>query len=292
MTASHPVSRVLTRWRSSSFSFSRALSFSRSSSFCSCGCDDGTRPMPERSCLFSSSSSATRRSRYVNCALRRSREFWAAMRLRCARASLRSSGVTSERERLREGPARASDVCASGEGASSMGEAGSAKSMSAGRFMIDEVGVVRMKSWRGVRGVNRIRRDGSCRRADCLKALREYVVVVGKAVRTRTDTYLSSVVGYLALPFLALFIHVSTTLRPLRFLHVRVQVSDPSLSDSCCARSLARHGQERQGTGPRSQLSRRPKQRHHTTHQLSLPGQLVPWLDISSRQPRRSGSRG
>ena len=75
--------------------------------------------MPARSCLFSSSSSATLRSRYVKWAFRLSREFWAAIRFLCARASLRSSGVTSERERFRGGPA--SDVDA-GEGASAGGD--------------------------------------------------------------------------------------------------------------------------------------------------------------------------
>lgn len=135
MTASQPASRVLTRCRSSSFSLSLALSFSRSSSFCSWEwCGGAVRPMPARSCLFSSSSSETRCSRYENCALRRSREFWAAMRLRCARASLRSSGVTSERARLRGGP-DSSEVweLGDGEGESSSGE--SAWSMSAARFM-------------------------------------------------------------------------------------------------------------------------------------------------------------
>jgi len=42
-----------------------------------------------------------RASRAVNCALRLSRLFWAAMRLRWARASLRSSGVMSDRDRFR-----------------------------------------------------------------------------------------------------------------------------------------------------------------------------------------------
>ena len=42
-----------------------------------------------------------RASREVNCALRLSRLFWAAMRLRWARASLRSSAVMSERDRFR-----------------------------------------------------------------------------------------------------------------------------------------------------------------------------------------------
>ena len=134
MTASHPVSSVLILCRSSSFSRSRALSFSRSSSFCWWGRDSSVRPMPARSCLFSSSSSWTRCSRYANCAFRRSREFWAAIRLRCARASLRSSGVMSERERLRGGCPAKSEVWDSGDWGS-VGDGEGAKSMSAGRFM-------------------------------------------------------------------------------------------------------------------------------------------------------------
>lgn len=47
------------------------------------------------------------------------------MRLRCARASLRSSGVTSDRERLRDGSAArsgGSEYCDWGDGASTGGE--------------------------------------------------------------------------------------------------------------------------------------------------------------------------
>lgn len=66
MTASHPFSRDLIRSLSSAFSRSRA--FSRS---CSCArlmsaCWRSDKVIPARSCLFSSSSSATRRSRAVN----------------------------------------------------------------------------------------------------------------------------------------------------------------------------------------------------------------------------------
>lgn len=100
-TASQPFSRVLILSLNSWFSFSLANSFCRSCEICSCA--DTDTPMPDRSCLFSSSSSATRRSRWPNWAFRLSREFWAAIRLRWARASLRSSGVISERERLRGG---------------------------------------------------------------------------------------------------------------------------------------------------------------------------------------------
>lgn len=60
----------------------------------------GLAERPARSRRFSSSSSATLRSRYVKWALRRSREFCAAMRLRWARASLRSSGDMVERGRF------------------------------------------------------------------------------------------------------------------------------------------------------------------------------------------------
>jgi hypothetical protein len=42
-----------------------------------------------------------RASRAENCALRLSRLFWAAIRLRLARASLRSSAVMSDRDRFR-----------------------------------------------------------------------------------------------------------------------------------------------------------------------------------------------
>jgi hypothetical protein len=98
ITASQPRSRVLIRSLSSSFSFSLVTS----KDGCECSEAAGS-PRPARSCLFSSSSSATRRSRLEKWAFLLSREFWAAMRLRCARASLRSSGVTSERERLRGG---------------------------------------------------------------------------------------------------------------------------------------------------------------------------------------------
>lgn len=109
-TASQPVSRVLILSFSSSFSLSLAFSLARcSSTLSSSARRRPMRPIPARSCLFSSSSSATRRSRYENWALRRSREFCAAIRLRWARASLRSSGVVSERDRLRGGPARSEE---------------------------------------------------------------------------------------------------------------------------------------------------------------------------------------
>lgn len=63
-TASHPVSSVLILARSSSFSRSLALSLSRCSfTLSSSDCLRPMRPIPARSCLFSSSSSATRRSR-------------------------------------------------------------------------------------------------------------------------------------------------------------------------------------------------------------------------------------
>lgn len=65
-TASQPFSRVLILSLSSSFSFSLALSFSRSSDFCASDGWAALEPLPTRSRRFSSSSSATRRSRYVN----------------------------------------------------------------------------------------------------------------------------------------------------------------------------------------------------------------------------------
>lgn len=55
------------------------------------------------------------------------------MRLRCARASLRSSGEVSERERLRGG----SDEEGAGEADDSAGDEGSASSVSAARFMAE-----------------------------------------------------------------------------------------------------------------------------------------------------------
>ncbi len=135
MTVSHARSSV--RMRSLSSVFSRSLSRSRSArrrssrTFDRASCDAYTGVwagvlgaagtwMPARSRRFSSSSSATRRSRKENCAFRRSREFCAAMRLRCARASLRCSEsegslvlswLSAEvvvRGRLREGPASSS----------------------------------------------------------------------------------------------------------------------------------------------------------------------------------------
>lgn len=60
--------------------------------------------MLARRVRFSPSSCAMRSSRATNWALRLSRLFCAAILLRCARASLRSSGVSSVRERLRGGP--------------------------------------------------------------------------------------------------------------------------------------------------------------------------------------------
>ena len=141
-TASQPFSNVRILSFSSSFSCSRALSPASCSAWLSMTA--GTLPMPvlvpARNCLFSSSSSATRRSRYENCAFRRSREFCAAMRLRCARASLRSSVVISERERLRGGQSEEEDEGA-GEGGESMdsGEAGmcsTTKAASTERFMV------------------------------------------------------------------------------------------------------------------------------------------------------------
>ena len=60
------------------------------------------------------------------------------MRLRCARASLRSSGVTSERERLRGGNSEAEVDDEAGEGHDS-GEPGSCsttKAESAVRFIV------------------------------------------------------------------------------------------------------------------------------------------------------------
>lgn len=91
--------------------------------------------MPARRCLFSSSSSATRRSRCENWAFLLSREFWAAIRLRCARASLRSSGVMSERERLRGGQSEGDE---GGEYAESgvAGSCSTTKAESADRFMV------------------------------------------------------------------------------------------------------------------------------------------------------------
>lgn len=63
-TASQPVSSVLILAFNSSFSRSLALSFSRCSFiWSSSDCLRPMRPLPARSCLFSSSSSATRRSR-------------------------------------------------------------------------------------------------------------------------------------------------------------------------------------------------------------------------------------
>ena len=103
------------RSRSSSFSLSRALAVSTGEIEGGCGAAAVTEARPARSWRFSSSSSATRRSRYENWALRLSREFWAAMRLRCARASLRSSGDASARGRLRDEPAFETMVVDGGE---------------------------------------------------------------------------------------------------------------------------------------------------------------------------------
>jgi hypothetical protein len=64
MTAFQPFSKVLILSRNSSFSFSfDFLSRSLSSAFRSVDGSTSDKPMPTRSCLFSSSSSATRRSR-------------------------------------------------------------------------------------------------------------------------------------------------------------------------------------------------------------------------------------
>ena len=112
-TASQPLSSVRMRSLSSSFSRSRSRSLSARSRSSTgraymavvTGGAIGI-PAPARSRRFSSSSSATRCSRRENWAFRRSREFWAAILLRCARASLRSSELTPwVRGRLREGPA-------------------------------------------------------------------------------------------------------------------------------------------------------------------------------------------
>lgn len=65
-TASQPFSRVLILSFSSSFSLSLAFSRSRCSDEVSSECRSWARPIPARSCLFSSSSSATLRSRKVN----------------------------------------------------------------------------------------------------------------------------------------------------------------------------------------------------------------------------------
>jgi len=112
MTASQPFSRVRMRSRSSSFSRSFALSRFCSSAF---GSElEGAATRPARSWRFSSSSSLTRRSRKTYWALRRSREFWAAIRLRCARASLRSSEEAAVRWRLRDGPGSESGVSEEG----------------------------------------------------------------------------------------------------------------------------------------------------------------------------------
>jgi len=100
-TASQPFSKDLIRSLSSSFSFSQAFF---SSTLGTSNWRWGSAPA--RNCLFSSSSSATLRSRYENCALRLSREFCAAIRFRWALASLRSSGaMVSVRARFFEGPA-------------------------------------------------------------------------------------------------------------------------------------------------------------------------------------------
>lgn len=150
-TASQPRSRVLIRSLSSSFSRSRSRSMAarRSSSELMTGIICGVGIMavgmlrrgiwragggpcgavgrPARNRRFSSSSSVTRRSSHENWAFRRSRLFCAAILLRCARASLRSSEDISDRERLRGGWPLMSgrgcvDVEGEGEGESQDGD--------------------------------------------------------------------------------------------------------------------------------------------------------------------------
>jgi hypothetical protein len=92
-----------TRSRSSSFSRSRVLSVNVGTTWGVGCCFERYMLSASLSCLFSSSSSATRALSCENWAFRRSREFCAAIRLRWARASLRSSVVMSVRGRLRDG---------------------------------------------------------------------------------------------------------------------------------------------------------------------------------------------
>jgi hypothetical protein len=99
MIASHAFSRVWTRSRNAQFSASRAASAA-----CCSGLPAFIRggwAVPARRALFSASSSLMRASRAVYCAFRLSRLCWAAIRLRWARASFRSSGVMSDRDRFR-----------------------------------------------------------------------------------------------------------------------------------------------------------------------------------------------
>lgn len=147
-TASYPISRVRMRSRSSRFSRSRCSSARFRWRSCSCsmvttsgsevelteGEAETAIGTPARRRLFSSSSSATRRSRWEYWAFLRSREFCAAIRLRCARASLRSSGVMAERGRLRGG----SCMEASGESArDDEGDAGRLREEEEGRERLD-----------------------------------------------------------------------------------------------------------------------------------------------------------
>lgn len=147
-TSSYPISSVRMRSRSSKFSRSRCSStrFRWRSCSCSMVTTSGSEMeltegevapaigTPARRRLFSSSSSATLSSRRENCAFLRSREFCAAMRLRCARASLRSSGVTAERGRLRGGWSTG----ASGESArEDEGDAGRLSEEEEGRERLD-----------------------------------------------------------------------------------------------------------------------------------------------------------
>jgi hypothetical protein len=99
MIASHAFSRVWTRSRNAQFSASRAASAARCSGLSAF--IRGGWVVPARRALFSASSSLMRASRATYCALRLSRLCWAAIRLRWARASLRSSGVMTDRDRFR-----------------------------------------------------------------------------------------------------------------------------------------------------------------------------------------------
>ena len=108
MIASHAFSRVWTRSRNAQFSASRATSAARCSGLSAL--IRGGWVVPARRALFSASSSFMRASRAENCALRLSRLCWAAIRLRWARASLRSSGVMTVRDRFRGAALSWSDV--------------------------------------------------------------------------------------------------------------------------------------------------------------------------------------
>jgi hypothetical protein len=99
MIASHAFSRVWMRSRNAQFSASRAASVARCSWLPAF--TGGGWVVPARRALFSASSSLMRASRATYCALRLSRLCWAAIRLRWARASLRSSGVMPVRDRFR-----------------------------------------------------------------------------------------------------------------------------------------------------------------------------------------------